>query len=452
MNFKNTKKSAFAILLAALSFGACKKDDGDAAPVGDKSAVLSGEIKGTRTLSADTVYKLNGYVRVMSGGSLTIPEGTVIKGETATKAALIVERGGKIFANGSAARPIVFTSEKPVGERKQGDWAGIIICGNSKVNTATGTGQYEGGVLGADVANYGGGLTPNLTDNSGVFKYVRIEFAGYAIQTDKEINGLTLCAVGSNTEIHHVQVSYGGDDAYEFFGGTVNPKYLVAYRSVDDDFDMDQGFTGKLQFGISIKDPNVYDAAGTSRGIELENKSAVSNSLYSRPVLSNFTFIGPGADANTKHGATIHLGLNSRIVLANSIIVGARTNGIEVVEDVAASLNANTSLISNNLVFGNAANYGLSGTVTSLTDASFLTYMNGKSNTALANLAAAGITSANLESPNLTLTASSPAKGKAAFTATDLAAGFDVVTYAGAMESTDWTQGWVNWNPKNTTY
>lgn len=447
MNFKNFKTLASAVLFSALAITACKKDkDEDEQIIVKGDAMISGEIKGQRVLSADTTYTLVGYVRVLSGGSLTIPAGTTIKGQTSSKAALIVERGGKIYANGTAAKPVVFTSEKAVGERKSGDWAGIIICGNSKVNTVTGTAQYESGVLGADVANYGGGLTPNLTDNSGVFKYVRIEFAGYAIQTDKEINGLTLCGVGSGTEVHHVQVTFGGDDAFEFFGGSVNATHLVAFNNVDDDFDMDQGFTGKLQFGISVKDPIISDAAGTSRGIELENKAAVSNSLYSRPVISNFTFVGPGTDGNAKHGATVHLGLNSRIVLANSIIVNAKTNGIEVVEDVAASLSANTSQVSNNIVFGTTANYALSGTVTTYTLPTLTDYLTGKANATVANLAAVGFTSTSLTSPNLTLATGSVAKTKASFAGTDLSTGFEQVAYAGAMDTNNWTSGWANFN------
>ncbi|ULT26590.1 hypothetical protein KUH03_06980 [Sphingobacterium sp. E70] len=142
-----------------------------------------------------------------------------------------------------------------------GDWSGIIICGKSTVNSADGTSQYESGVLGANVATYGGGTNPVLNDNSGELTYARIEFAGNAIQTDKEINGLTLCAVGSETKIHHIQVSYGGDDAFEFFGGTVNATHLIAYRSTDDDFDFDQGYSGKIQYGISIKDPIISDGA-----------------------------------------------------------------------------------------------------------------------------------------------------------------------------------------------
>src|SRR5690606_38706101 len=142
--------------------------------------ILQGEITTEKVLDADKVYLLRGYVRVMGGGGhLEIPAGTVIKGEKASMGALIVERGGYIKANGTPSNPSIFTSDQEASVTKEGDWAGVIICGKSIVNTATGTAQYEGGALGVGVAEYGGGLNPILDDNSGEFTYVRIEFAGY---------------------------------------------------------------------------------------------------------------------------------------------------------------------------------------------------------------------------------------------------------------------------------
>jgi len=451
MNFNKSKFYVMALLLALTAFSACKKDNSpeDNIPVVKGQANLSGEISKTRTLSADTVYLLKGYVRVLAGGKLVIPAGTLIKGEKASKAALIIEMDGKIEANGTADKPIVFTSDQAAGSRNIGDWSGIIIAGKSSVNTADGTGQYEGGVLGAGIAAYGGN---EPADNSGSLTYARIEFAGIAIEKDKEINGLTLCGVGSGTTIHHIQVSYGGDDAFEFFGGTVNATHLIAYRTTDDDFDFDQGYTGKLQFGISIKDPNIADVAGTSRGIELENKGSVTGTLYSRPVLSNFTFIGPGTNSLAAHGAGVHFAVNSRMVLNNSIIVNHKGNAVEFsAEFPAAELLAGRSDFSNNIVFGNTANYGLTS-VTSFADvAALTTFLTTKGNITVANTDAAGINSISLTAPNLTLKSTSPANGKAKFEG-DLATGFTATTYAGAMGTTDWTTGWANWDPKNTEY
>lgn len=449
MNFSKSKNYLMVALALAVGFTACKKDK-NSGPFVKGDGVLSGVISTKRVLSKDTVYTLKGYVRVMNGGSLEIPAGTVLKGEKASKAALIIERTGTIKANGTASNPIIFTSDRPVGERNTGDWSGVIICGKSTVNTADGTAQYESGVLGADVAIYGG---TEPTHSSGTLTYVRIEFAGVPIQTDKEINGLTLCGVGSGTVVNHIQVSYSGDDSFEFFGGTVNATHLVAYRGVDDDFDMDQSFNGKLQYGISIKDPNVYDAAGTSRGIELENKGTVTGEKYTKPVISNFTFIGPGVGGNEKHGALIHFGLSSRMVLANSIIVGAKGAAVEFNSNFTAQeLKDGRSILSDNLIFGGSASYGLSTGITAFTDLTALTtFAATAGNAVLTSVDAAGLNSTNIDAPNLTLKSTSVANGKAKY-AGDLNTGFTKETFVGAMGTTDWTTGWANWTPKVTVY
>ncbi|GAA4167425.1 hypothetical protein [Sphingobacterium ginsenosidimutans] len=452
---KSSKWFALALVATSMSIVSCSKSD-NPNPVtpepGNKEVeVIKGQITSNKVLSANKTYLLSGYVQVMDGATLEIPAGTIIKGEKSSRAALIVERGGKLKANGTAEKPIVFTSDQTDGNRNTGDWSGVIICGKSIVNTASGTAQYEGGALGATVANYGGGTTPVLDDNSGELTYARIEFAGIAIEKDKEINGLTLCAVGSGTKINHIQVSYGGDDSFEFFGGSVNATHLIAYRGVDDDFDFDQGYNGKIQYGISIKDPNIADAAGTSRGIELENKGNVLNNQYTRPILSNFTFIGPGKESAAQHGAGIHFGLNSRMVLANSIIVGAKGNAVEFNSDFpAAELKAGRSILSNNMVFGNTANYGLKD-VTSFASVADLTgYLNGFGDFATTSVDGAGFTSTSISAPNLLLKADSPALGKAKYEG-DLAS-LTKETFIGAMGTTDWTKGWASWDPKNNKY
>lgn len=450
MNLKTTKLYALALLILASAFVGCKDENEEETPTGPKEQVtLEGQITSTKVLDASKIYLMKGYVRVMAGGTLEIPAGTVIKGEKSSFGALIVERGGKIKANGTASNPIVFTSDQV--DRKQGDWAGIIICGNSRVNTSTGTATYEGGILGAGVAEYGGGLTPNLADNSGEFTYVRIEFAGYPVQTDKEINGLTLCGVGSGTTVHHVQVSYSADDSFEFFGGTVNATHLVAYRGVDDDFDFDNGYAGKLQYGISFRDPVLADKS-ISRGIELENKGAVTGDAFTRPVISNFTFLGSGKVENANHGAGIHFGQNSRMVLANSIIANANGNAVEFnTEFAAAELKAGRSVLSNNLVFGNAANYGLLGVTSFPSVADFTTFATTAGNVTIANLDGAGLNNTTLGTSDFTLKTTSPALGKAKFEG-DLATGFVKETFIGSMGTSDWTKGWTNWNPKTATY
>ena len=223
------------------------------APVSE-DVVLEGEITEDMTLKATDNVLLRGYVYVTDGVTLTIEPGTVIKGEKATKGSLIIERGGKIMAEGTADSPIVFTSDQPVGARTYGDWGGLVLCGKSTVNNTAGEAQIEGGPR-----SYYGGSDP--ADNSGVVKYVRIEFAGYPLEPDKEINGLTFGGVGSGTTIEYVQVSFCGDDSFEWFGGTVNAKHLIAYKGWDDEFDTDYGFQGKLQFLLGVRDPEHADTS-----------------------------------------------------------------------------------------------------------------------------------------------------------------------------------------------
>ncbi|MBN2813130.1 MAG: hypothetical protein JXQ80_03575, partial [Bacteroidales bacterium] len=181
--------------------------------------IAAGDITTNTTLTAGKVYLLDGWVYVKSGATLTIEPGTIIRGSKANKGAIIVEKGAKIIAEGTADDPIVFTSNQDAGSRSYGDWGGLIILGEALVNKTDPT--IEGG----PTSTYGG---TNDADSSGILKYVRIEFPGIAFQPDKEINGLTLGGVGSKTVIDYVQVSFCGDDSYEFFGGTVNAKHIIA--------------------------------------------------------------------------------------------------------------------------------------------------------------------------------------------------------------------------------
>ena len=444
-----------AILCAAVMMSACKKNNEVVEDLTPQT--LSGDITTSITLTANKTWILNGYVRIMDGVTLTIEAGTVIKGDKATKAALIVERGGKIMAVGTASKPIIFTSNQAAGSRNIGDWSGVIICGKAPVNFVGGEGQYEGGILGLGVntARYGG---TNANDNSGVLKFVRIEYAGIAIQTDKEINSLTFCGVGAGTVVENVQVSFGGDDGFEWFGGTVNCKNLIAYKCTDDDFDFEFGYVGRVQYAISIKDPNIADAAGASNGIECDNGTTVNdNTPANKPMLSNFTFIGPGSAAtvNVKHNAGVIFRKGTRFVLRNSLILDHLKSGLTIATIEAGDrLFAGESDFKNNLVFCAAAN---SNFKVSTAGTNFATDVILKSfalnatnmNAELSSVAAAGITSATLVNPVLTLTANSVAKTGASFTGLT---GFDVVAFRGAMDTNNWATGWANFDPQNVAY
>ncbi len=249
---------------------------------------------GDVTLERGT-YLLKGWVYVDAGAKLRIPAGTVIKGDKQTMAALIVEPGGYVEMKGTKDAPIVMTSAQPAGQRRPGDWGGLIICGKARNNQ--GTQQIEGG----PTTIHGG---DNDSDNSGVYQYIRVEFAGYPFDTDKEINGITFGSVGSGTTVDHLQVSYSNDDSYEWFGGTVDCKYLVAYKSWDDDFDTDNGFSGTVQYGLSIRDPRIADTS-QSNGFESDNNASGAETMpFTTATFKNITFIGPRTAKNSDFSNT----------------------------------------------------------------------------------------------------------------------------------------------------
>lgn len=255
---------------------------------GDQSFVFTGK----QTISRGT-YTLKGWVYVADGAELTIEPGTIIKGDKDTKATLIVEPGGKAIMEGTASAPIVMTSNQPAGSRKPGDWGGLIVCGNARNN------QNEMQIEGGPRTKHGG---DNDADNSGIYRYIRIEFAGAPYQEDQEINGFTLGSVGNATAVDHIQVSYSNDDSYEWFGGNVNAKYLIAYKGWDDDFDTDNGFSGSVQFGLVVRDPRLADQS-QSNSFESDNcADGAEVSPYTSALFSNITFIGPATQQNLDEG------------------------------------------------------------------------------------------------------------------------------------------------------
>jgi len=253
-------------------------------------------VTGTLTLDSTKIYKMIGYFFVQSGGTINIPSGTIIRGDKLTKGSLIILRGGKIYARGTSTRPIVFTSNLPPGQRAAGDWGGIIIIGKATINTYTGsdTAICEGVV--PDI--YYGGHDDN--DNSGVLQYVRSEFAGIPLSPNNEINGITFYSVGRGTTVDHLMVSYSGDDSYEWFGGTVNGKYFIAFNGLDDDFDDSFGFRGKMQFCLGVRTPGIADVSGShfweSDNNEFAQGSSTlfnANSPRTQSLWANITSIGP---------------------------------------------------------------------------------------------------------------------------------------------------------------
>ncbi len=305
------------------------------------------EITTTITLDASKVYSLNSVVVIKAGGKLIIPAGTLIRAKADLNATpklystIVVERGGVIEVNGTSSNPVVITSANAVGSRERGDWGGIVICGKAINNQGTDV-QVEGFnniSFDATLAKFGGSED---NDNSGVVKYLRMEFGGLAFEPNKEINGLTMGSVGVNTTIEGVQVSYGNDDAFEWFGGTVNCKKLIAYKGTDDDFDTDFGYRGAVQFGIAARDTNYFDlswnapsGSSTSETFESDNDAGGSGKTpYTAAVFSNITCVGPvpvgssySAMSSTVKGAFrrgARIRRNSRLSIINSVFMGYR--------------------------------------------------------------------------------------------------------------------------------
>lgn len=284
------------------------------------NVTVQGELTTSTTWTANNVYLIKGFYYVRSGATLTIEPGTVIRGDKDTKGSLIIERGAKLMAVGTLNQPIVFTSDFTPGNRGYGDWGGVILCGKGQINPAGGTAIIEGG----PTSEYGGS---DDADNSGSLKFVRIEFPGIPFVPDKEINGLTLGGVGSGTTLDYIQVSYSGDDSYEWFGGKVNAKHLIAYRGWDDDFDTDFGFRGMLQFLVSLRDPAIADPGSGSNSFESDNDGTGStNTPITQPIFSNVSSFGPqstlGLSVNSNYKRAMHLRRNCRTTVYNSVFAG----------------------------------------------------------------------------------------------------------------------------------
>lgn len=424
---------------------------------------VSGDITADTKWYAQAKYMLSGFVYVKNNATLTIEPGTVIKGVSNTKATLIIERGSKIMAAGTAEKPIVFTSDKPAGQRATGDWGGVVLCGKAKTNKhddGAGVGIAEGGIG----AYYGG--TDDL-DNSGVLQFVRIEFPGIPLTStsNSEINGLTLYSVGKSTVIDHIQVSYSGDDSYEWFGGNVNLKYIVALGGLDDGFDTDNGYSGKIQFGLIIQDPTKSDQSGSNA---FESDNDADGSLLTpvtSPLFSNITVLGPltvsaTLPAETKHEKAMHLRRGTMTSVYNSVFAGF-PQGLSIDGQKGNSptrADANELQIENTILAGMTVNFvEKTGTVAvPYTVAQHTAYFEAAARSNTDNLTVADIIGANLislASPAFLPAAGSPLLSGASFTNIRLTDSFFTpTTFRGAFGTEDWTSGWCNWDPQNTVY
>lgn len=327
---KSILKFVTVIALSGSLFTSCSSDNDNNNDKPTSTFVVdAANFKGTITdgevvLDAATVYKLTGKLQVNTGATLTIPAGTVIQGVGGTSAYIAIAQGGKINVNGTAAKPVVMTSG--LATKAAGDWGGLVICGKAPINRVTGgasTAQSEVADL-----TYGGTIS---NDNSGSIKYLRIEYAGAAFNTEKEFNGLSFFGVGSGTVVENVQAFHGADDGFEFFGGSVNTTNLIAIGNEDDQFDWTEGWNGtntnwfgKLGFGKG------------NRGIEADNfEFGFANTPIANPTISNMTLIGAGSTADATiytENQAIKLRRGTKGLISNVVLSGWKT-GIDVEND-----------------------------------------------------------------------------------------------------------------------
>lgn len=497
-------KQLLILSLAFLAITGCRKIEAD----GEKEIVivnqpvipsgptantitLSGRITKDTTLYAKDYNYLQGIVYITKGVTLTVEAGAKVMGKYSGSdvSALIISRGAKIVAKGTADKPIIFTSAS--ANPQSGDWGGIVLCGTAPINTSftvsgaavQGLYQVEGGV---DNAN-GDGLagsgdaafpTANPADNSGILSYVRIEFAGYAYQPDKEINSLTMAAVGSGTQIDHVEAAFGKDDSFEWFGGTVNCKYLIAYKGQDDDFDTDNGYSGYVQFGIAVRDSVIADISKSEAFESDNNATGTAASPKTTAVFSNMTVIGPRATlanvGNSLFLAGAQIRRNSGISIMNSVFMGwPRGLLIDASTGTPTDNNITDSTIrfKNNTFAGNAVDVAYTASASTPTGASAATMLGWVSTSSYQNAITPNAVDAKLIQPfNYAMFDATPYAGttapssitlgtsayfnyasNGAFTDAKLQNAFvKVVTFRGAIglngEDATWWKGWTKFN------
>lgn len=337
---------------------------------GEAVETLTGDITADRTLSADTLYVLSGFVKVQDGATLTIPAGTTLIGDPEVAgSSLWILRGARINAQGTADAPIVFTSGRPAGSRAPGDWGGVLIIGNGVINRS-GTVNTEGPQGATEV--YSGGTDNG--DDSGTLRYVRIEFAGYDVSggAGQELNSLSLYAVGSGTTIEYVQSLAGLDDSFEWWGGAVDGRYLVSYESGDEHFDWSEGYRGRNQFLIGFQSNRLDPAPGAGvlstdpQGIEADGCSGdgcdagFASEPFSIPVFANFTLVGPGTATTPTSSGDVGVVLRRGTggYLTNGIVARWQSQGISVRDQETEDLRTADSLNLANILFAeNTAAY-----------------------------------------------------------------------------------------------
>lgn len=432
---------AAILVITALIFNACTiKEDNigdviinlDSCGENVNTAILEGKITADRTLKANELYELRGGVSVVNGATLTIEPGTkIIAGNSGgVFSYLAIEQGAKIIAEGTATQPIVFTSNKCTPN--SGDWGGLLLAGKAPINRGT--------TATAEVANltYGG---TNPADNSGILRYVRLEYTGGKINDDSEFNGLSLYGVGNGTTIEYIQAFNGNDDGIEFFGGTVNLKYAIVTGAGDDSFDWTDGWVGNGQFWIAQQ----TSAAG-DKGIEADNLSSAPDAApFSNPTLSNITLIGAEDGDGENKGIEFRAG--TKVRMYNTIIKAFPGAGIEV-DDNQTLINLNNNeVIVRNSIIDNAKSFDLDhggATVDLANFATFNNYTKDGSGAPFNNAGTPVPTSFKTNGFIGTYQYTIAIDGVNNFDPSTLGAFFDAANYVGALQKNDtWTSNWT---------
>lgn len=481
------KRVTCRLALAALAMSAAACSSGSDSTTGPTEPscgtgnVVRGPITANCTLRTGQTYVLSGYVKVQNGATMTIEPGTRIVGDTATPgSSLWILRGARLVAEGTQSAPIVFTSARAAGNRRPGDWGGIVIVGNGRINRTANPVLTEGGAAGI-AENYAGGT--NDADNSGSLRYVRIEFAGYDISNGngQELNGLSMYAVGSGTRLEYVETLAGLDDSFEWWGGAVDGRYLISLESGDDHFDWTEGYRGRNQFLIAYQSTRLAVTPGTGtlstdpRGIEADgcdpNPTSAPdctytggsatptgmNTPYSTPVFANLSVVGPRgtvtgfpADGN---GVVLRRGTGGTL---DRIIIGGwpgiGLNGRDFWTD---SLRLRDSLSVTNVVFAqNGNNYdpeGATGANSRFWPSKFTTsnHRTAANVTDVIQTLPTGTSVGNWTSIGVAATvgtAVTPPRLAARVTGYPYSGGWQTTSYVGAGDaSNQWWTGWTSY-------
>jgi len=466
---KKLLNNFFLLATIAVLVASCDKNDDDGGNNNTTLVELTGNLT-TSTLTADKKYLIKGQVFINDGVTLTIEPGTVLFGDKATRGTLVVTKGGILNACGTSAKPIVFTSALPANARDRGDWGGLVILGRANVN------QNNPAIEGiTPQVNFG--TTNDASkdgESSGCLKYVRVEFAGIELTPNNETNSITLGGVGRGTTMEYVQASFGGDDGFEWFGGAVNGKYLISQASWDDDFDVDYGFTGNVQFGLALRYPSFADQS-QSNGFETDNGPNDNDvTPYTNGVFSNITVMGPiavgSAFSQANYAHAIDLRRRTSLSIFNSVFtgfpIGVRMNQPSVYTNYQSGkgvLENNILLAPRSTIYAagtgvvadSVKNYWLARNTTVADTASSALYTSFGINPA--NFYNKTVSTAYASNPDFKLlpgTLNTGAKfTNAKFSETNRSGYFENVPHIGAFgAAADWTDGWAEFNPIAKAY